>query len=69
VIDHDHPNEQRATFVWSKVRPRFHVPHCRWARKILPTNWRAGDTVEPIDGEPRRPCKVCSPSPTAADAT
>jgi hypothetical protein len=65
---HNHMNEQRAAFVWSKLRQRFHSPSCRWAHKILPTNRRAGDTPEPLDGEPRSPCKVCEPCHAAAEA-
>jgi hypothetical protein len=61
MIDHDHMKEQRATLVWSKLRKRFHVPRCRWARKILPGNRRAGRRPEPVDGQQRSPCKVCQP--------
>jgi len=66
MIDHDPRHEQSATFVWSKLRARYHAPDCRWVRRILPANWRAGETPEPLDGEPRAPCKVCEPSSAAA---
>src|SRR5262249_14054430 len=50
MIDHNCLNKKRDTFVWSKLRKRFHTPLCRWVLKILPANWRAGDTPEPLDG-------------------
>jgi hypothetical protein len=69
MIDHNPMSEQGAAFVWSKVRPRFHAPYCRWVLKILPANRRAGDAPEPLDGQLRSPCKVCEPSGAAAGAT
>jgi hypothetical protein len=68
MIDHDHMNDHQAPFVWSRLRKRYHDPSCRWVLKILPTNWRAGDNPEPLDGQPRSPCKVCEPSPAAIEA-
>jgi hypothetical protein len=55
-------NTRPAAFVWSKLRPRYHAPGCRWAHKILPGNRQSGDTPEDLEGEPRSPCKVCEPS-------
>jgi hypothetical protein len=47
-------------FVWSRLRPRFHLAGCRWAHRILPTNYVAGTVAESGD---RDPCKVCHPLP------
>jgi hypothetical protein len=68
MIDHNFMNEQRAAFVWSKLRKRFHAPGCRWALKILPENRQAGDRPTLLDGEPRSPCRVCEPSCAVAEA-
>jgi hypothetical protein len=58
-----------ATFVWSRLCPRFHAPCCRWEKKILPENRQVGDIPEPLDGEQRSPCKVCEPSSAAAETS
>jgi hypothetical protein len=49
MIDHNRTNEQRAAFVWSKLRKRFHAPTAA-GHNVLPADWQAGNVPESLDG-------------------
>jgi hypothetical protein len=61
MIDRNTVLQQGGTFVWSKLRRRYHDPFCPWALKILPQNRQAGDEPNTLKDAPRSPCKVCRP--------
>lgn len=54
--------EEKLYFYIGNVRMnRFHVPHCRWARRISPENRIIFSTREDALKSQYEPCKVCHP--------
>jgi micrococcal nuclease len=50
-----------AKYVASKKSKVFHVPNCRYSRRISPSNLITFSTRDEAIKSGRRPCKVCNP--------
>lgn len=50
-----------AEFWASKKSNKYHIPSCRWAQKIKPTNLIKFTTSQEAINAGYVPCKVCSP--------
>jgi methylphosphotriester-DNA--protein-cysteine methyltransferase len=57
----DKNTEPKNVYVASRNREPFHVPSCKWAKKIKPANRQTFLTKEAAVNAGHRPCKVCRP--------
>ncbi len=55
--------QQKICYIGNKKTKVFHLPSCRWAKKIAPSNRVTFDSYDEAIEAGYRPCKVCKPKP------
>jgi methylphosphotriester-DNA--protein-cysteine methyltransferase len=55
------PQEKEVKIVGSKIRDKYHLSTCEWAKKIWKENLIVFKSIEAADSAGYKPCKVCKP--------
>ena len=56
------PQQKEKIYVASKKSNVYHLPTCKWAKKIKVQNYIEFKSIKEAEDAGYRPCKVCKPN-------